>query len=280
MKKLNKRKIRWICREIRKGDISLYQIAKQQKISKVHAWRIFQKYNEVKNPLLSKPGRKPKPIPEEEIHMVLKIHKKYPLGAVKIEGYLRECGMKHIPHNKIHRILKLNGKVKMSNTKIRRKKWVRYERRHSNSLWHTDYCEIEGKQLIAYIDDASRYIVGYGMFGEATTENALSVLDNAVQKNGYPKQVMTDHGVQFCSNEEREFRFRNMLKSKGIQHIMARIKRPQSNGKIERWFGTFKKLYHHFNGNVDKAVACYNRMPHLSLDCSPAEAYLNKKRNC
>jgi hypothetical protein len=48
-------------------------------------------------------------------------------------------------------------------------------------LWHTDWYLIEAdrwreKWLIAYMDDASRFIAGYGIFDEATTENATSVL--------------------------------------------------------------------------------------------------------
>ena len=47
----------------------------------------------------------------------------------------------------------------------------KYERRHSMSLWHTDWYLIEddrwrSKWLIAYLDDASRFIVGYGIFDE------------------------------------------------------------------------------------------------------------------
>ena len=85
--------------------------------------------------------------------------------------------------------------MKVITKKIRRKKWVRYERRHSNSLWHTDYCEIEGKQLISYIDDASRYIVGYGIFDSATTDNALAIFRASVEQHELPKKVMTDHGA-------------------------------------------------------------------------------------
>ena len=90
---------------------------------------------------------------------------------------------------------------------------------------------------------------------------------------------MTDHGTQFCSDEEKVFKFSETLKSMGVEHIMAKVKRPQSNGKEERWFGTIKKLYYHFGKDIDKAVACYNSMFHLSLDTCPSEAYIQKKRN-
>jgi putative transposase len=281
MRTLNKRKLRWILREVKKSELSIYQIAKQQGVTQRWVRKLTQRYGNL--PLykieIGIPGRPAKPVPEEEQKMILEIHYKFPMCAVKIEKFLAIKGAKHIPHNRIHRVLLEAGKVKAADKKIRRKQWVRYERRHSNSLWHTDYCEIEGKQVIAYIDDASRYIVGYGIFDSATTDNALFVLDNAISENGTPKQLMTDHGTQFCTGEERQYRFSETLKGKGIDHIMARIKRPQSNGKIERWFGTLKKLYFHFGRDLDKAVACYNGMLHLSIDATPAEVYLAKKRN-
>jgi putative transposase len=281
MRVLNPRKIRWIMRELEKGELSAYRIAKMQGVSPRWVRQLPRKYRGVRpyDIAIQKPGRRPMPISIEDEKMVKEIYDEFPMGAVKIEKHLAWKGMRHIPHNRIHRILVSMGKVKKTDKKIRRKKWVRYERRHSNSLWHTDFCEIEGKQLISYIDDASRYIVGCGMFDSATTDNALSVLRESIEEHGKPKQVMTDHGAQFCTDEERVYRYREALGELGIQHIMAKIKRPQSNGKEERWFGTFKKIYFHFNRDLGRAVACYNRMLHLSLDTCPAEAYARKKRN-
>ncbi len=281
MKKLNQRKAMWIIREHDKGEISTYQIAKQQGISPRWAREIPKKYADV--PLYKikflPPGRKPKSIPEKERKTVLEIYEKMPMGAVKIELYLKLNRKPHLPHNRIQKILEQAGKTQKIDKKIRRKKWVRYERKHSNSLWHTDFCEVEGKQIISFIDDASRLIVGSGEFDAATTDNAMEVFNKAQAAYGKPKQVMTDHGTQFCSDEEKAFRFSENLKAEGVEHIMARVKRPQSNGKIERWFGTVKKLYFHFGRDLNKAVACYNSMPHLSLDMTPAQAYERKKWN-
>jgi putative transposase len=280
MKKLNLRKIRWILRELKKGEISTYQIAKQQGVTPRWVRQLPRKYAGI--PLhkirILKCGRKPKPIPDTETKTVFEIYEKMPMGATKIELYLKLNGKQHIPHNRIHRILAAAGKAHPLDKKIRRKTWVRFERKHSNSLWHTDYCEIEGKQIISFIDDASRKVVSSGEFDEATTDNALAVLNAGISSHEKPKQVMTDHGTQFCSDEEKVFRFSEALKALDIEHIMARVKRPQSNGKIERWFGTAKKIYFHFDKDLDKTVECYNHMPHLSLDMTPAEAY-EKKRN-
>jgi hypothetical protein len=46
---------------------------------------------------------------------------------------------------------------------------------------------------IAYMDDASRFIAGYGIFGEATAENAISVLDDSINRYG-KLELLTDHG--------------------------------------------------------------------------------------
>ena len=46
----------------------------------------------------------------------------------------------------------------------------------------------------------SRFIVSFGVFDEETTENALTVLENAIEKYGKPTGILTDHGSQFYSN--------------------------------------------------------------------------------
>jgi len=47
MKKLNLRKIRWIIRELEKGELSVYQIAKLQGISERWVRQIPRKYADV-----------------------------------------------------------------------------------------------------------------------------------------------------------------------------------------------------------------------------------------
>ena len=42
-------------------------------------------------------------------------------------------------HLSIYRIMKGNGLVTPSAAKSRKRKWVRYERRHSNSMWHIPF---------------------------------------------------------------------------------------------------------------------------------------------
>ncbi len=134
--------------------------------------------------------------------IVLEIRKQHPLAAVTLEKILAEQGI-HIGHNRIHRILKEEGLVKDEPHKQRRRTWIRYERRYSNSLWHADWFEEPHEQIILFEDDASRFITGYGVFSNANMENSNQVLQQAIASYGSPKQMMTDHGTQFTSLPKR-----------------------------------------------------------------------------
>jgi hypothetical protein len=140
-----------------------------------------------------------------------------------------------------------------------------------------------GKQYIIYEDDASRYIVGYGMFSNATTDRPIKIFDAAIKKNGRPRQVLSDHGTQFSSDDEKIFRFKEHLKSKGVELIKARVKHPQTNGKLEKLNHTSKILLKQFDDDLDKTVKFYNHVrPHMSLYNShtrtPYKAYKDKRK--
>jgi len=273
MKKLNKKKIKWIVKEVERGELGVWTIARTQKISKQHAYRVAKKFKNCE-PEFRKPGRKPKGITDEERDIIIQTYKEIRVSAVMIEQYLDEKGI-HINHNRIHRILLEAKLAKEEHRKKNRRKWVRYERKHSNSLWHTDWFDYKGKQCIIFIDDASRFISSYGEFSSANTENSLKVFRQGLTY-GIPKQVMSDHGTQF------ENKFMEGLKEAGSKHIKARVKHPQSNGKAERAIQTIKKLWKEL-GSFDRAVKHYNyKKPHMSLTNgklrTPHQAFLEKQR--
>jgi len=273
MKKLNKKKIKWIVKEVERRGMGVWTIARVQDITIQHAYRVAKKFK-CKEPEFKKPGRKPKQITDEERKIVLQTYKEIRASATMIEQYLDEKGIK-MGHNRIHKILLEAKLAKEEHRKKNRRKWVRYERKHSNSLWHTDWFEFRGKQCIIFIDDASRFIPCYGEFGNANTANSLRVFRQGL-KHGIPKQVMSDHGTQF------ELQFLKELKKIGSKHIKARVKHPQSNGKAERAIQTIKKLWNEL-GSLDKAIKHYNfKKPHMSLTNgklrTPHKAFIEKQR--
>jgi len=273
MKKLNKKKIKWIVKEVERRELGVWTIARTQKISKQHAYRVAKKFKN-REPGFKNCGRKPKQITDEERKIVIETYYEIRASAVMIEQYLEEKGI-HMGHNRIHKILLEAKLAKEEHRKKNRRKWVRYERKHSNSLSHTDWFEHKGKQGIIFIDDASRFITSHGEFDNANTDNSLKIFKKGL-KYGVPKQVMSDHGTQF------ENQFTEGLKEFGSKHIKARVKHPQSNGKAERVIQTIKKLWKEL-GSFDKAVEHYNyKKPHMSLTNgklrTPYQAFLEKKR--
>lgn len=285
MRKLNKRKVRWIIKQIDLGELSVCQIARQQNITPQHARRVFARFKDSKNIEFLKPGRKTNVIGKQEIRTVLALHKKHPLGAVNLEKILKEQ-KRFISHNRIHKILKDQGLAKDEPKKQKRRKWILWERKHSNSLWHIDYCKMDGKWVLGVLDDASRFVPACKEFQSATAENAVIVLDKAVKKYGPPKQMLSDNGSHFSSvirkscPKPKDNIFQKRLNELGIKHIKARANHPQTNGKLERWFGTIKPLKKHYN-TMQKALNYYNyRRPHMSLENgslrTPHQAYQDK----
>jgi len=265
-------------RECGKGELSKWQIAKQMKVSRRWVNHILVEYEKTGSlPIPGRPGRTPVPITATEIEFVKSFKKEYCTGAIGLEKILTEEKM-HMPHNRIHQVLKAAGLAKNEQKKQAKRKWIRYERRHSNSLWHTDWFEYNGLQIIAFLDDASRLITSVGVFDNATAENAVLVLNKAIEEYGCPKQLLSDWGTQFTADI-----FKERLQQLNIKHIKTRIKHPQTNGKLERWWQTLQQTAEHF-GDLQYAIWFYNnKRPHMSLNkpdkiVTPIQAFKNKQR--
>ena len=159
--------------------------------------------------------------------------------------------------------------------KRRQHKYVRWERDHSNSLWQMDWSWIEERQqwLLAIVDDHSRFLVGARFYTEATTDNALELIDESINHYGQPREILTDRGTQFykqptkqTNKEHIQSRFTTELATRGIKHIVASPKSPQTCGKIERFFGTYKNEAWRFP-TLPQFIYYYNEIrPHQSTD--------------
>lgn len=285
MKKLNKKKIQWIVREVERREQGVWSIARQQKVTPRHARRVAKKYKNNKNPKLKKCGRKPKEITKEERNLVIKTYKEYLASAVMIEQILDEKGV-HINHNRIHRILLEEGFAKPNPKKKKKRKYKFYARKHSLSLVHTDWAEYKGRKFILFEDDASRFILAHGEFRSANKINSIKVFKKSLRYGVY-KQLHSDNGSVFRANDQDgkksgEADFQKEVKKFKIKQIFTRVRYPQGNGKLERLNGTIKRLWKQL-GSLDKAVEHYNyKRPHFGLTNgklrTPHQAFLEKMR--
>jgi len=275
--KLTEKKIRYIIRAKTRND-STKNIARDMKLSKSSVKRVWMHWIKHQELIaIKKFGRKKKETDEESEQLILKVHEEQKLGARRLEKIIDFKYGKHIPHNRIHNVLLKNGLAKENkNKKKRRKAWIRYERKHSLTAIHLDWhtSKINRKEVSVALDDSSRYILAGDEFDAATGENSIAIVENVLNEYGEIrkiKQVITDRGSQYYANKkdkngESESKFEAFLKEHDIKHIKARVKHPQTNGKVEKWHDLYEKQRSKFDSFVD-FVKWYNTVRyHESLD--------------
>lgn len=108
--------------------------------------------------------------------------------------------------------------------------------------WHTDiaYLNILGTQyfLISVLDGFSRAIIHHEIRLRMETNDVEIVIQRALDtlSKGTPRpRIISDNGSQYVSAQ-----FKVFLRDAGCAHSKARVRHPQSNGKIERWHKTVK----------------------------------------
>ncbi|MCC7573918.1 MAG: integrase core domain-containing protein, partial [Candidatus Methanofastidiosum sp.] len=65
--------------------------------------------------------------------------------------------------------------------------------------------------------------------------------------------------------------FQIALRELGIEHILSGVSHPQTNGKIERFFGTLEQKLKYFK-SIEEFMNFYNKKrPHMSLNLDVLE---------
>jgi putative transposase len=117
---------------------------------------------------------------------------------------------------------------------------------HPNQVWAIDITYIPMKNgfmyLFAVIDLYSRYVVGWDLSNSMTTEWCVSVLREAIVRNGKPEIINSDQGCQFTSDKYIEF-----LKKNDVQISMDGKGRALDNIFIERLWRSVKQEYVYLN---------------------------------
>lgn len=201
------------------------------------------------------PPLKPDPVADKLAPEIVATKKKFSwFGIPRIVHWLRRT--KHLPvtEYQVKKTLQQADLVVQKPRKRRRKEAVRFfERSEPNQLWQTDitmWTIAKGQKvyLIGFLDDHSRYMVGWGLHAAQGSAQVLEVFREAVGQYGAPKEVLSDQGRQYYSWRGK-CPFQKELAREGIQHIVSRSHHPQTLGKIEAFWKHLKQEF------LDRVVA-------------------------
>jgi len=87
----------------------------------------------------------------------------------------------------------------------------------------------------------------------------------------YPKIISREEMLLGYGKAQGECKFQIALKELGIEHILSGVSHPQTNGKIERFFGTLEQKLKYFK-SIEEFMNFYNKKrPHMSLNLDVLE---------
>jgi len=243
-------------------------------VSKRTLQRWTKKLNETEWDLKDK-SRKPKTIHRKinlEIEKrIIDLRNKTRFGENKLQIYFP-----NLSHKSINKILQKYNLTEPAKRKKKRIKYVRWQRKHPNSLWQIDHSDqkIDDKYVISVIDDCSRKSLAFVPVNQVTTNVVIKIIDDLIRIYGKPKQILSDNGSAY-GLKSKHSKFDIKLRKRGIEHIRSAIHSPTTQGKVERLFQTFKREFIFCNKDSELWRMRYNHFrPHTSLNNkTPDEIY-------
>ena len=229
----------------------------------LYKWR---KLFEVEGPaaLLEPPKRKGRKtaIPEVTRRAIVMLKEANPeWGSQRISDMLaRGPALQASPATVLKVLREAGYELEETHTRPHTPKVTRFERGQPNELWQSDLFTFVLKRqnrrvyLVAFLDDHSRYVVSHGLHASQSTKLVLEVFRSGIASYGPPKEVLTDNGSQYVTWRGKSA-FAKDCEQKGIRHIVARPRHPQTLGKTERFWGTMWREFLEQATFVDMADA-------------------------
>ena len=235
----------------------------------------------------SYPGRGIKQITPEQEKAVLDTWKDNPgFGPGQVRNQLRRQAIT-ISIRTVRSIMQANG-YQAAKRKSGKKQLQRFEARRPLELAQMDVLEFFINKLKVYLllllDDFSRFILGWQLLTETSTDAVILMVQRAIDRYGKMQEILTDRGFIFYSWRGIN-RFERFLQALGIDHTHARPHHPQTLGKVEACNRRLKQelidqqhfsKVHDAKAAIDNWVYNYNyKRPHQGIGglVVPAERF-------
>jgi len=112
---------------------------------------------------------------------VIEMRNKTGWGANKLQFYFN-----NISETSVRRILEKHKLTNPTKRKKKRIKYIRWQRKHPNSLWQIDHSDqkVDGKWVLSVVDDCSRYSLIMAELNSVTTLVVTKILEELIKKFG------------------------------------------------------------------------------------------------
>jgi len=201
---------------------------------------------------------------------IISLREKTGWGENKISNYV------DVGHWTINKILNKHKLMNPPKRKKKRIKYIRWQRKHPNSLWQIDHSDqkVKGKWVLSVVDDCSRYSLTMTALNSVTTSVVTKILGELIKKYGKPKQILSDNGSAY-GLKSKHSKFDRWCHRNKIEHIRTAVHSPTTSGKVERLFQTLKRELKFCDDDLELFRMRYNHSrPHTSLEGkSPGEIY-------
>jgi transposase InsO family protein len=250
----------------------------------------------------ARPHRRPRALPDREVRRILVARRRLRVGPHRLGPLLGHS------RSTVYGVLRRNGLSRLAHADRLTGVPIRYVREWPGELIHVDVKRLgrvppggghrilgEGARndlpvgydyLHVAIDDASR-VAYVAVRPDELADSTVSFVREAVTffaGHGVPvERVMTDNALTYTRSRALAALFADL----GIRHVRTRPRRPQTNGKAERFIGTLQREWAYarlFRSNQERLstlpawVNAYNRRrPHAGLDGrTPMDVLVNK----
>jgi transposase InsO family protein len=250
----------------------------------------------------ARPHRLPRALPEREVRRILVARRRLRVGPHRLGPLLGH------PRSTVYGVLRRHGLSRLGHTDRLTGVPVRYVRDRPGELVHVDVKRLGRVPLggghrmlgeaarkdrgIGYdylhvaVDDATRVAYVAVRADEQAASTVSFVREAAAwfaEQGVRVERVMTDNAWTYTHSH----RLATLFDDLGIRHLRTRPRRPQTNGKAERFIGTLQREWAYarlFRSNTDRLatlpgwVDTYNRRrPHAGLGGqTPMSALVNK----
>ncbi|XP_073944611.1 uncharacterized protein [Choristoneura fumiferana] len=144
---------------------------------------------------------------------------------------------------------------------------------------HADFLQLRGKYYFLIIDAHSKWLEVFPMSSGTTASLVTAKLRDCFARFGLPKQLVTDGGPPFTSEE-----FEKFLKRNGVSHVITAAYHPASNGAAENAVKTVKKALkkaaidgEDMERALSKFLLQYRNAAHTTTQCEPTVAMLGRR---